>query len=216
MSEPEQDAERFAESLELAARAQGGDQSAFSDLLERYYPRVLGLVRQKLGGGLRRELESVDVAQAAMVEVVRSFERFAGEDERALIRWMAGVVENRIRDLAKYHQADKRERGHEADVRRGAEQLGVATEEVLPSAGVSDPGERAAASELEGAFEERLASLSLNHQEVLRLHRSGLNWSSIAERMGLPSEAAARMLHGRATVALLGAARDLLGGDDSG
>lgn len=186
-----------AGTLELVRGAQAGDARALAALLERHQGRIRALVRQRLGPELRRELDSGDLVQEALVEVVEAFPRFELRDERSFVRWLATLVENRLRELARFHGREKR------DLRRRV---------ALPSedgsvAGPADPGpspsQEARGAEAEERLTAALAELPAHWRAVLELRRTGLDFDALAERLELKSAGAARMLHARARVALL-------------
>ena len=168
----------------LVQRARAGDGAAMAVLLERYAPRVLRVVRRRLGPDLRRHVDSGDVVQETMVEVVRSIGGFQPRDERSFLRWLAALVENRLRNLA----------------RKGRRQ---------PLASLDEAGEEPQASgasrthPLDRRFERELLAaameeLSEDHRRVLRMrHEERLPFKEIGERTGR-SEDAAWVLHKRA------------------
>lgn len=200
-----------SDSVELVRAAQGGDRAALGALMERYYPRVLGIVRARLGDELRRNTESLDVAQEAFGQAVRAFERFELRDEDGFVKWMAQLVENRVRDLAKYQGRAKRDAGRE-----------VHLESLLAAASTSrafDPADSGATpAELVARAEEQaralaaLAALPEGQREVLRLRAAGVEWTQIAQKLGLGSVGAARGLHARAALALMRACEGKGGG----
>lgn len=92
----------------LVLRARAGDREAYDRLFALTADRVLLYVRMRLGEGLRRELESMDVLQEAYAEALRSLGDFDRGDDGAFARWLCRIAENRIRDLADRHGAAKR------------------------------------------------------------------------------------------------------------
>lgn len=190
-------AETNGGTLELVRQAKGGDSRALAALLERHQARIRGLVRQRLGRDLRRELDSGDLVQEALVEVVEAFPRFEMRDERSFVRWLATLVENRLRELARYHGREKRDHSRRVPLASEEGSLG----------GPADPGpspsQEARGHEAQERLEGALRDLPANWRAALELRRAGLEFEPIAQRLGLPSAAAARMLHTRARVALL-------------
>lgn len=189
--------------LELVQRAQSGDPQALSDLLARYQERVRALVRRRMGARLRVDLDSGDMVQEAMVEVLEGFERFEMRDETAFVRWLSTLVENRLRELARFHNAAKRDRGREVRLDgtpsgERAAGLGELSDEDAPT-----PSEVVSRRELGDRLAEAIERLSDRHRSVLRARQGDAPWDVVAERLGLPSGAAARMLHARARVALM-------------
>lgn len=191
---------RLRESVDLVRRAQGGDREAFGQLLDRYYERVLRIVRARLGPQLRQYTESADVVQETMGQVVRAFERFDMQDEESFVRWLSRLVENRIRDLAKFHGAGKRDRGREQLLEEAA--LGAGAAE-----GPGDGGETPSVVVARGEMQERvaagLARLEERERALIERRNEGRKWADIAAELGFPSEGAARMAHSRAMMALM-------------
>lgn len=93
---------------ELIDRARGGDDLAYDGLFDRVADRLLVYVRCRLGAGLRGKLEPLDVLQETYVEAHRSFDRFQGQGPGSFTRWLYGIADHRIRDLAKHFGAAKR------------------------------------------------------------------------------------------------------------
>ena len=189
-----------AETLELVKRAQGGDGPALDALLDRYQGPVRGLVRKRLGTELRRELDSGDLVQEAMVEVLEGLGRFRpDEGERAFVRWLSVLVENRLRELARYHRAGKRD----AAKRVPLERKGPEERPIDPTWDGETPSQEASQREARDLYEQALESLPAAQAELLRLRNTGASWESIAAQVGAASADAARMSHSRAKVALI-------------
>lgn len=192
--------ERLRHSVELVRRAQHGDGAAFSELLERYYPRVLALVRARMGSELRHFAESADVVQETMGQVVRSFERFDMRDEDALVRWLSQLVENRLRDLSKHHGREKRGSGRERHL-ESVLHAGPAIPE--PAAEVEGPLEGAARAEEAERLESALLLLAPDERRAIEARNAGVEWTRLTDELGLHSVGAARNLHARAMLALM-------------
>ena len=171
----------------LLRLAQGGSPGALSALMERYHPRILEMVRRRLGRSLRSGQDSTDVAQDVVAESLRSLEGFRPRDERSFAPWLGAIVENRIRNLSRLQR------------RRPARSLDAPALEALESPRREDSGSwEQRRSELDGAIE----NLRSDHREVVRLrYREGLSYRQIGKRMGR-SEAAVSMLLSRARVAI--------------
>jgi len=175
-------------SLRLLRRAHRGDQEALSQLLGRYQTRILRVVRRRIGRGLRRSVESEDIVQEVMVETLRSIRDFTPRDERAFLRWLAAIVENRIRYLARTQE------------RRA---VSAADEEDVENVARDGSNDRTESLERE---RDRLAlaleRISPDHRRVIHLrHYARLSFREIATELGR-TEDAAWMLHKRAKVEL--------------
>jgi RNA polymerase sigma-70 factor (ECF subfamily) len=53
-------------------------------------------------------VELSDVVQEALVEVVRQFPQFTGQNEAALVGWLRRLVGQKLADLGRYHSRAKR------------------------------------------------------------------------------------------------------------
>jgi len=180
-------------SLELVARARAGDATAREQLFARYYPRVFRVVRARLGTRLRALETPEDLVQNTFLAALTALERFEAREDASLIDWFARLTENQIRDAAKHHSALKRppaellvEGGHE------------------PAARDTPPLEHLSRAEQARILDECIAELPADEREalVLRDHASA-SWAMVAERLGRPSEAAARELYRRGQVRLM-------------
>ncbi|MEO0651058.1 MAG: sigma-70 family RNA polymerase sigma factor [Planctomycetota bacterium] len=185
--------------LDLVHRAQAGDAAALEGVVARTYPRVLEIVRQRLGPGLRRYAESGDVVQEAMGELARGIEDFEPRDEAALVRWMARVVENRLRMLARHHARGKRDGNVVSLARLGGP---AAASEFEPAKSTLSPLDKAARSEELERLRAAIEGLEPKHRAVIEARREGATWDAVAQAIDLPSAGAARMLHVRAMAAL--------------
>lgn len=198
MSSEDDDPDYGPPSVELARSARSGEANALEALVARHYDRVLAIVRKRLGADLRRFHESGDIVQEAMVQAVRSFERYELEDEDAFLRWISGVVENRIRDLAKLQRAQRRGGG-------GVHRLGSIDldqpDDVTPSNG-SGPSTLAERRDDDSRVREALSKLDERTRKLVEGRIDGRSWADIATELGFPSESAARMAYGRALVKL--------------
>ncbi len=191
--------------LSLVQRAQAGDDAARERLFARYLPRVRGLVALRSGHSLDAFLEHDDLVQEALLDAFRHLDDFdanadASTNEGCFVRWMARIVESRIKDGWRRQRADKRGAGRaprladlgETTVARHER----ASEETSPPSG-------AAARERAAALETALLQLSERYREVV-YHRMVLDlpWAEVAAAMELKNGETARALHHKATARL--------------
>lgn len=71
------------------------------ELLVANFARLLARVRMVLGPRSRRAADSVDHLQEVFVEVLRDSQRFNIRDEEHLVRHVAAIARNNIRDAAR-------------------------------------------------------------------------------------------------------------------
>ena len=176
----------------LLARAREGDEEAFGALFESCAPRVLAYIRLRLSPELAGRLEPVDVLQETALEAFRSIHDFETRESGSLSGWLCRIAENRLRDLAGFHGAQKR-RAPRAD--RPLSRL-------LERACRSATGPLSAAAREEGR--ERVAGalerLEPAERDALLLrYFQGAGTGEIATQLGR-SETAVRRLLGRAAV----------------
>jgi RNA polymerase sigma-70 factor (ECF subfamily) len=191
-------------SFELVDRAQGGDLDAYNRLFERYYERVLHIVRMRIGPRIRSYLEAEDILQETFIAAVNTFERFEMRNESSLINWLAKLAEHKIKEAVDYHHAQKRDKRRERALAHVRNAMASGTLVFDPPADVKLPVQEVADDELKGIMEECISELGEDHREVilLRLYAKG-SWAWVAEQMGRPTEGAARELFRRAKVALV-------------
>ncbi len=173
--------------------ARGGDRDAILRLIQRHEPRLRKLVHERLGARLREKIATSDVLQSAYLDLLKDFGGFRGGTTDEFVAWCAHLIENNIRDKAKFFEARKRQ------------PPGVAPVEALESRIAPGPGPHS----LNALFEDlqivhaALSRLSDDHRAVIQLKAvHGLSHEEIAARLGR-TEAAARILLVRARAALL-------------
>jgi RNA polymerase sigma-70 factor (ECF subfamily) len=94
--------------IELLSRARAGESAALGELCALYRNYLRMVVRTGLGPRLRERVELSDVVQEALVEVVRQFPQFTGQNEAALVGWLRRLVGQKLADLGRYHSRAKR------------------------------------------------------------------------------------------------------------
>jgi RNA polymerase sigma-70 factor (ECF subfamily) len=186
--------------IDLVREAQNGRTEARDALFQRYSDRVLGIVRARIGPRLRRNVESGDIAQEALIEALQSLDRFETRGESSLIRWLATIVQNRISARAKYYSAERRSSAREIAL----DGLGNEHESSIdPPARVETPSLEVRTKEEHVLVAECLHSLPENYRELILLRDyAGSSWEEVAEQIGAASPDAARMMHTRARTQL--------------
>jgi RNA polymerase sigma factor (sigma-70 family) len=179
----------------LLAAARSGDGTARAELVARFYSRVERLVHRQIqrrlrapGHGALARMSTGDVVQEVFLEVLRGLDHWEGDNEEAFVGLLATLVEHRLVDQLRHHQARRR------DVRRHGD-LGPVTAGVgddrTPSATVSEREQLAIYREVLGGFSDReRALLSLRLED-------NLEFKQLAERLAYGSpDAARKAFHG--------------------
>lgn len=162
-------------------------------LLAAHAPRLLALIRLRLGPSLRARTESRDLLQDCLLQAFRSLDGFEGDDARTFAAWLARIAANRIKDQAAYHARQRRDAALETSYQDGA---------VTPLARARSLSSRVALGEQARRIEAALETLPSDHREVIVLRRlEELGFAEIGQRMGRSPDAA-RMLFVRAMAAL--------------
>jgi len=169
-----------------------GSQLALGLLVERCQPRILGMVRQRLGRSLRAYVDSGEVQQEVNFQVLRSIHGFVPREDGAFVAWLYTIVKNRIGALHRRHT-------------RRPER--AATAEALDGVTAAEPKGNPDRDVLEPAL-NLLANRHPAYADAVRLRLEGLSIRRIAERMGR-TEASAGMLLVRAKQKLAPIVRSL-------
>jgi RNA polymerase sigma-70 factor (ECF subfamily) len=178
----------------LVDRARGGDRDAFDALIRRSQPRLANLVRARMGGELRQVEESGDLVQTALAAAVRDLPAFTPDGEGSFLRWLAAVVENKIRHRLRDLKRQCRDPAR-------AEPASAA----LADRAGSEPGpsSRAAEHETEARYRAALERLEPVDREVVLLHVDlGWTYQDIAGALGQASAEAVRKRVTRAVARL--------------
>jgi RNA polymerase sigma factor (sigma-70 family) len=174
-------------SFDLVVRAREGDTQALEQLCARYFPRLQRWAHGRLPSGARGALDTNDLVQDTLMQVVRRLDTFEPRHDGAFQGYVRKTLFNRICDLARWHE------------RRGPVEL-LATSH--PAADPS-PLEEAIGQE---AFERYDAAMSRlrpdDRQAIIAKVEMALPYSEITVLLGKPSVAAAQMAVSRALVRL--------------
>jgi RNA polymerase sigma factor (sigma-70 family) len=173
-------------SMELLERARSGDSDALNDLCARYLPRLQKWAHGRLPAWARGALDTNDLVQDAMSQVVRRLGSFEPRHDGAFQAFLRTALVNRIRDEIR--------RAH----RRPTDVL--ATDR--PAEGPS-PIEEAIGSEALARYEAALQRLRpTDRAAILARIELGLPYTEVAQALGKPSVAAAHVAVSRALLKL--------------
>lgn len=179
--------------MELMARARAGQTEALGELCDLYRNYLRMVVRTGMGPRLRERVELSDVVQEALVEVVRQFPHFTGQNEAALVGWLRRLVGQKLADLGRYHSRAKRAAGSSAlpldspwDAGGGGEGEGGARLLDMLALSQTSPSEQASKRELVVLLADALSEMPGPEAEVLwRYHAENQSFETIGEHMGI-------------------------------
>jgi RNA polymerase sigma-70 factor (ECF subfamily) len=170
----------------LLERIRAGDEVAVHVFYRRVEPFVRGLARRWLDPGLRRHLDSVDIAQSTFRRILQGSMTARFEDEARALAWVATIVRNRIRTAAR----------HPEDL--GGGPLDTLLAEGGPADPKPSPLERAAQAEEVDRFRWAMEALPEDARRAIVLHDfEGLGFTDVARALGRPTADAARKVHDR-------------------
>jgi RNA polymerase sigma-70 factor (ECF subfamily) len=174
-------------SFALVARARAGDKAALDLLCARYLPRLQRWAHGRLPVWARGALDTHDLVQDTLANVVRRLHSFKPRHEAAFQAYVRQALMNRIRDEV------RRARRHPP-----GESLDPATAALTPS-----PLEQAIGREALARYESALQRLKPEERAtIIARLEMGFSHAEIAEALGKPSAAAVHMMVSRALVRL--------------
>ena len=159
--------------LELVARSQAGDTSAFNELVTRYRNRAYSMIYNMV----RNEQDAWDLAQDGFLKAWKSIGKFRGQS--SFYTWLYRIIMNVTIDALRRKQI---EGGTEFD-----DQIGL--HNIAPGAATApkselEPAERISDKEIRQRIDEAIAKLSPEHRTVIVMREiDGLEYSEIAEQM---------------------------------
>lgn len=181
----------------LLIRARRGEAGALDRLLAMYRNYLQLLARTQLDGAFRARLDPSDLVQEVLLDAFRGFGQFVGQTEPELVQWLRKCLVNKLTDLVRRHQSQKRDVRREEPLEGLLDKRMLEIDRVLAS-GLSTPSSHAARREQSVILADALAQLPPDYREVLTLrHLERISFLEIAKRMDR-SVGAVRMLWTRA------------------
>ncbi len=188
------------QTLDLISCAQTGDRGALDELMRRFAPRVLDVVRVRLGRPLRLAVESADILQETLLEAFRAFDNFEVREDAHFLGWLARIAERRILSRAEYHRAEKRDPGRLEPLERTGDSSDFQWE---PAAGQTAASSYLAREEERAVVLEALSQIPEHYREVILAREYlGASWDEVALQTDHDTANGARMTYHRARAAL--------------
>ncbi|MCH8042130.1 MAG: sigma-70 family RNA polymerase sigma factor [Planctomycetes bacterium] len=163
----------FSPDEQLISAYRGGDDEAATELFERYYGRLIELIRRQMGWRLKQVEGSVDVAQSVLrsfFKQLRDKQVTVGPDDD-LWPLLVTVALNKIRNRGKFWSRQRRDPRRQSPLVEGLDPL-----EREPS-----PDDAAVVQDL---IEQLLAPFSGRRRQIIELILQGEPVKSIAEQVG--------------------------------
>lgn len=173
----------------IIARAQGGDEAAFGDLVRAHHEYVFRLVL----GVVRNETDARDVAQEVWLVIWRKLGTFRGDSR--FTTWLHPIA---VRKSLDHLRGRKRWYGRFLPFLENDE-----GEPIAEPAEEGDPRGDLETREHAGRFERALATLAPKHRAVITLREiQGLSYEEIAAAIGCrPGTVMSRLFHARRQLA---------------
>lgn len=157
----------------LVDRFKAGDQSAFDEMVLRYWDRIFVMVKQLLGNSQDAE----EVTQDAFVRAHRGLANFRGDS--AFSTWLYQIATNLARNKYWYWWRRKRDKSISFD-QPLSEDASMTLSDVFPSE-VDTPKDDAIAQEFVERVAECMQMLNAKHREILILRNvQNLSYEEIA------------------------------------
>jgi len=171
-------AQEVAFDRELVERFKRGDQSAFNEMVSRYWDRIYSMVHQLL----RNRQDAEEVTQDAFIRAHRGLANFRGES--AFSTWLYQIATNLARNRYWYWWRRKRDRSVSFDAPVGVDN-DLTLAEVIP-AEVESPDDIAVTEEFVSRIGRGMERLSAKHREILTLRNiKNLSYEEIAAILGI-------------------------------
>jgi RNA polymerase sigma-70 factor (ECF subfamily) len=189
----------------LVILAKDGDKTALEKLCQVYGERVHWIVRLRMGREIRSKLDSIDLVQDVFVSVLEDLGDFTYKDEGDFLRWLSGIVENRIRDNVKRLRADKRNVRKEVPLRNRVPTTEKSFAGAPGPVATTTPSVIVSKGEDLDKLEKAIGKLTPEHREVIILKKiEGLSYKEIGDKLGKSTDAVG-MLISRAMLSLINA-----------
>lgn len=186
-------------SMELVWRGQKGDADAVNELLGRYVPRMLRVIRIKIPSGMRRLIEPEDVLQETLLVASRKLGELEIRTPSSILSWMARIAELQIKSQIEYHSAQKRDPRREQPLGKDGNDSLDGPGVIVPHRGPS-VSQFLAHNELEARVDREIQALEPPEYREVIVMRDFLetDWETIRKHFHRPNERAARDLYERA------------------
>lgn len=162
----------------LVDRFKSGDQSAFDEMVSRYWDRIYSMVHQLL----RNTQDAEEVTQDAFIRAHRGLVNFRGDS--AFSTWLYQIATNLARNRYWYWWRRKRDKTISFDQPIGIDGEGTLAD-IIP-AEVETPDDITVTQEFVDRIGQAMEKLGAKHREILILRNiKNLSYEEIAEILGI-------------------------------
>lgn len=162
----------------LVDRFKNGDQSAFDEMVTRYWDRIFSMVHQLL----RNQQDAEEVTQDAFIRAHRGLVNFRGDS--AFSTWLYQIATNLARNRYWYWWRRKRDKSVSFDAPVSSEN-DMTLADVIP-ADVESPDDISVTTEFVDRIGQGMEKLSAKHREILVLRNiKNLSYEEIAGILGI-------------------------------
>ncbi len=171
-------AEEVALDRLLVDRFKQGDQSAFDEMVRRYWDRIYAMVHQLL----RNQQDAEEVTQDAFIRAHRGLSNFRGDS--AFSTWLYQIATNLARNRYWYWWRRKRDKSVSFDAPVGDDNSTPLSEMI--AAELETPEDATVTQELVDRIAVGMEKLGAKHREILILRNvKNLSYEEIAVILGL-------------------------------
>lgn len=176
--------------FELINRIKSGDQEAFSQLFDKYRPRLAALIHYRLSPEQRLALGVDDILQETFFRGFRDCSQFTYQGPGSFLRWLSQIANHIITDQVRHQGRQKRQGGERVPFRSKSNPDGVELADSKTPSRILSEDERVR------ALLKLFDALPEDYRQVILLARiEGLSTEEIAERLGKPRQAITLLLH---------------------
>ena len=162
----------------LVQRFNGGDETAFTELVHRYRGRIYGLTLNLLHNAADAE----EITQDTFIRAYRGLSRFRGDS--SLSTWLYRIALNLARN--RYWYFFRRRRQHWLSLDRPLSEESEATFADLVAASDHDPAQETVTSEFTALIAACMERLDHKHREILIMRNVlDLSYEEIARALGI-------------------------------
>jgi RNA polymerase sigma-70 factor (ECF subfamily) len=184
-------AETDPEVVALIARLRAGDEAALGELFDRHREKLRRMVLLRLDRRLGGRVSASDVLQEAYIDALKRIDHYFEKPDQPFFGWLRLVVGQRIADVHREHQAQKRSAGREVPIHGGPTDSACLAACLLGD--LSSPSAAAGRNETYARLEEALNQMDPIDREVLALrHFEELSNTETAALLGILPAAASK------------------------